>query len=178
MSANGSQTGMMKVIIYHHHIQILQVQQPVPSARYVAAHTPKINNKFLFILASNIYPILQDLVEASAARKTLNPVLTTSKKINNLKNSAATYKTSSENWDKLALTRSFYQLGIRGVERVQYWKLFFWSLFRRPHLYSMARTQAFYGFHIRQMVTPRYITRFDNIGANSNNLLLFGGDYY
>ncbi len=28
----------------------------------------------------------------------------------------------------LALWRSIYQLGIRGVERVQYWRLFFWTL--------------------------------------------------
>jgi hypothetical protein len=42
----------------------------------------------------------------------------------------------------LALTRSMYQLGIRGVERTQYWRLFFWALFRRrrPRLFPMAIT--------------------------------------
>jgi radical SAM superfamily enzyme YgiQ (UPF0313 family) len=51
----------------------------------------------------------------------------------------------------MALWRSIYQLGIRGVERVQYWKLFFWTLFRRPRLFPLAITLAIYGFHFRQV---------------------------
>jgi radical SAM superfamily enzyme YgiQ (UPF0313 family) len=51
----------------------------------------------------------------------------------------------------LALWRSIYQLGIRGVERVQYWRLFFWALFRRPRLFPLAITFAIYGFHFRQV---------------------------
>jgi radical SAM superfamily enzyme YgiQ (UPF0313 family) len=52
----------------------------------------------------------------------------------------------------LALWRSIYQLGIRGVERVQYWRLFFWTLFRRPRLFPLAITFAIYGFHFRQVI--------------------------
>ncbi len=58
-------------------------------------------------------------------------------------------------WDPqyiLALWRSIYQLGIRGVERVQYWRLFFWTLFRRPRLFPLAITFAIYGFHFRRVV--------------------------
>jgi radical SAM superfamily enzyme YgiQ (UPF0313 family) len=51
----------------------------------------------------------------------------------------------------LALLRSIYQLGIRGVERVHYWRLFFWTLFRRPRLFPLAITFAIYGFHFRQV---------------------------
>ena len=51
----------------------------------------------------------------------------------------------------LALGRSIYQLGIRGAERVQYWRLFFWTLFRRPRLFPLAITLAIYGFHFRQV---------------------------
>ena len=51
----------------------------------------------------------------------------------------------------LALWRSIYQLGIRGAERVQYWRLFFWTLFRRPRLFPVAITLAIYGFHFRQV---------------------------
>jgi len=51
----------------------------------------------------------------------------------------------------LALGRSIYQLGIRGVERVHYWKLFFWTLFRRPRLFPLAITLAIMGFHFRQV---------------------------
>jgi len=52
----------------------------------------------------------------------------------------------------LALWRSIYQLGICGVERVQYWRLFFWTLFHRPRLFPLAITFAIYGFHFRQVV--------------------------
>jgi radical SAM superfamily enzyme YgiQ (UPF0313 family) len=52
----------------------------------------------------------------------------------------------------LAFGRSIYQLGIRGVERIQYWRLFFWTLFRRPQLFPLAITLAIMGFHFRQVV--------------------------
>lgn len=52
----------------------------------------------------------------------------------------------------LVLWRSMYQLGIRGVERVHYWRLFFWTLFRRPRLFPLAITFAIYGFHFRQVI--------------------------
>jgi hypothetical protein len=51
----------------------------------------------------------------------------------------------------MALWRSIYQLGIRGVERVHYWRLFFWTLFRRPRLFPLAITFAIYGFHFRRV---------------------------
>ena len=51
----------------------------------------------------------------------------------------------------LALGRSVYQLGIRGIERTHYWRLFFWTLFRRPRLFPLAITLAIYGFHFRQV---------------------------
>jgi len=57
-------------------------------------------------------------------------------------------------WDAqyiLAFGRSIYQLGIRGVERVHYWRLFFWTLFRRPRLFPLAITFAIYGFHFRRV---------------------------
>lgn len=51
----------------------------------------------------------------------------------------------------LALGRSIYRLGIRGTERVHYWKLFFWTLFRRPRLFPLAITLAIMGFHFRKV---------------------------
>ncbi len=51
----------------------------------------------------------------------------------------------------LALGRSIYELGIRGVERAHYWRLFFWTLFRRPRLFPLAITLAIMGFHFRQV---------------------------
>jgi len=50
-----------------------------------------------------------------------------------------------------ALLRSVYQLGIRGVERVYYWKLFFWTLFTCPEKFPLAITFTIYGFHFRKV---------------------------
>jgi Domain of unknown function (DUF4070) len=47
--------------------------------------------------------------------------------------------------------RSVVRLGIIGEERFQYWKLFFWSLFRRPRLLPLAITFSIYGFHFRRI---------------------------
>ena len=52
----------------------------------------------------------------------------------------------------LALGRSIYELGIRSEERTHYWKLFFWTLFRRPRLFPLAITLTIYGFHFHQVI--------------------------
>ena len=52
----------------------------------------------------------------------------------------------------LALGRSIYQLGIRAEERSHYWRVFFWTLFQRPHLFPLAITLAIYGFHFRKVI--------------------------
>jgi radical SAM superfamily enzyme YgiQ (UPF0313 family) len=51
----------------------------------------------------------------------------------------------------VALTKSVVFLGVVGKERIYYWKLFFWSLLRRPELFPMAITYAIYGFHFRKI---------------------------
>jgi radical SAM superfamily enzyme YgiQ (UPF0313 family) len=51
----------------------------------------------------------------------------------------------------VALYKSIVLLGIIHRERIHYWKLFFWSLFRRPGLFPMAITCAIYGFHFRKI---------------------------
>lgn len=50
-----------------------------------------------------------------------------------------------------ALSKSMVLLGILGKERMYYWRLFFWSLFRRPRHFSTAITLAIYGFHFRRV---------------------------
>ena len=42
-------------------------------------------------------------------------------------------------------------LGIKDKARRYYWKLLFWSLFRRPRLLPMAITYSIYGFHFRKV---------------------------
>jgi radical SAM superfamily enzyme YgiQ (UPF0313 family) len=48
-----------------------------------------------------------------------------------------------------AFFRSVARLGIVGEERVHYWKLFFWTLFRKPAVFPLAITIAIYGYHFR-----------------------------
>jgi radical SAM superfamily enzyme YgiQ (UPF0313 family) len=54
-------------------------------------------------------------------------------------------------WYLSAFLKSIWQLGIIGKERIYYWKIFFWTLFRRPQLLPMAITYAVYGFHFRKI---------------------------
>jgi len=51
----------------------------------------------------------------------------------------------------LAVLRSSIRLGIFGRERFQYWKIFFWTLFRRPQFLALAITLAIYGHHFRKI---------------------------
>jgi radical SAM superfamily enzyme YgiQ (UPF0313 family) len=51
----------------------------------------------------------------------------------------------------IAFFRSVYRLGIKGVERVQYWKLFFWTLFRCPEKFPLAITFSIYRFHFSKV---------------------------
>lgn len=51
----------------------------------------------------------------------------------------------------LALFRSIIKLGVIGEERIYYWKLFLWTLFRKPQLFSLAILFAIYGFHFKKI---------------------------
>ncbi len=51
----------------------------------------------------------------------------------------------------LALLKSMVKLGVMGEERIYYWKLFMWSLFRKPELFSLAILYTIYGFHFRRI---------------------------
>jgi hypothetical protein len=50
-----------------------------------------------------------------------------------------------------AVYKSIILLGVIGKERIYYWKLFFWSLFRHPRIFPTAITLAIYGFHFRKV---------------------------
>jgi radical SAM superfamily enzyme YgiQ (UPF0313 family) len=51
----------------------------------------------------------------------------------------------------VAFFRSIYWLGIRGNERGEYWKLFFWSLFKYPRKFALAITFSIYGYHFSKI---------------------------
>ncbi len=66
-------------------------------------------------------------------------------------------------WESvLAFFRSVYQLGIRGVERVHYWRLLLWTLLHRPRSFPMAVTLAIYGFHFRRVCEEQVLRRTGN----------------
>jgi len=50
-----------------------------------------------------------------------------------------------------ALFSSIFVLGIIGKERFHYWRLLFWTVFKRPRLFPQAVTLAIYGFHFRRI---------------------------
>jgi radical SAM superfamily enzyme YgiQ (UPF0313 family) len=51
----------------------------------------------------------------------------------------------------MALLRSILRLGILGRERIQYWKLFVWTLVRRPRSFPLAIRFLIYGYHFRKV---------------------------
>lgn len=51
----------------------------------------------------------------------------------------------------LAFFRSIYLLGIKGAERVQYWRLIFWTLLCRPRSFPLAINMAIIGYHFRKV---------------------------
>ena len=50
-----------------------------------------------------------------------------------------------------AFFKSVYLLGIKGSERLYYWKLVFWTLFKYPRKIQLAITFAIYGYHFRKV---------------------------
>lgn len=56
------------------------------------------------------------------------------------------------NFNQLAaLVKANFHLGFVGKERKYYWKLFFWSAFRRPKVFPLAITLSIYGYHFRKI---------------------------
>jgi len=53
--------------------------------------------------------------------------------------------------DISAFFKSLFVLGVAANGRLYYWKLFFWSLFKRPKMFPMAITFSIYGFHFRKV---------------------------
>jgi len=51
-----------------------------------------------------------------------------------------------------AFFKSIWFLGIKGKERLHYWKLISWTLVRRPRFLGLAIEFAIYGFHFRKIM--------------------------
>ncbi|MDY0212692.1 MAG: B12-binding domain-containing radical SAM protein [Desulfuromonadaceae bacterium] len=57
---------------------------------------------------------------------------------------------------KIALFHAIYRIGILGKERIYFWRVMLWTLFKRPRLFPQAVTLAIYGYHFR-IICERYI---------------------
>jgi hypothetical protein len=55
-------------------------------------------------------------------------------------------------WNKKLIDTIVRDLVV-GEERIYYWKLFLWSLFCKPRLFSLAILYTIYGFHFRRIST-------------------------
>ena len=60
--------------------------------------------------------------------------------------------------DVAAFARSLLRLGILGRERLQYWMLLGWTLFRRPRLLPLAVTLAIGGYHFRKIFEKQLLS--------------------
>ncbi len=53
--------------------------------------------------------------------------------------------------DILAMFRSIFVLGLVDSSRKYYWQLFFWSVFKKPKVFSKVITYSIYGYHFRKI---------------------------
>ncbi|MEW6504162.1 MAG: B12-binding domain-containing radical SAM protein [Chloroflexota bacterium] len=58
----------------------------------------------------------------------------------------------SIHWEEVyAFFASMWRLGVLGRERGEYWRLFFWTLWKFPRKFALAITFAIYGYHFRRV---------------------------
>jgi len=50
-----------------------------------------------------------------------------------------------------AFLKSIFVLGVKGRERLHYWRLCFWTMYSHPRLLPLAITLTIYGFHFRRV---------------------------
>jgi radical SAM superfamily enzyme YgiQ (UPF0313 family) len=51
----------------------------------------------------------------------------------------------------LALLKSLIFIGVIDRDRKYYWRLFFWTIFKRPKLFPLAITYSIYGYHYKKV---------------------------
>ena len=51
----------------------------------------------------------------------------------------------------MALFKSMFIIGVIDRNRKYYWKLFFWSLIKKPQVFPLAITYSIYGYHYRRV---------------------------
>lgn len=106
--------------------------------------------------SSNIVPIMDPDVLHGGYKQLMNQIYSPEYFYERVKNFLREYNPPKiplhlEFVEIVAFFRSIYRLGIRGVERVHYWKLFFWTLFKHPQKFPLAITFSIYRFHFSKV---------------------------
>jgi hypothetical protein len=54
-----------------------------------------------------------------------------------------------------ALSKTIWKIGITGKGKFHFWKLMFWTIFRKPSLIPEAITHSIYGYHYRTVLLTK-----------------------
>jgi radical SAM superfamily enzyme YgiQ (UPF0313 family) len=106
--------------------------------------------------STNIIPMM-DLKELKAGYKSIldqiySPKIFYERVMIFLKEYNPMHRPMQIKWQEfLALFRSIYHLGLVDEGRWDYWKLFFWSLFRQPKKFPLAIQFSIYRYHFRKV---------------------------
>ncbi len=105
----------------------------------------------------NFVPKMNMQALLAGYRQIVSTIYTPSQYYVRVKNFLTEYCPPQNGRTRLSLTniaaffKACLRLGVVGRERVQYWKLFFWSLFRKPAVFALAVSLSIYGYHFRRV---------------------------
>ncbi len=107
---------------------------------------------------TNIIPVMNASLLKQGYRKILDTIYSANGFTDRVMTFLKTYKPQRramkiEFQEVLALFRSIWRIGITGTaeERRNYWRLFWWSLFKMPDKFPLAITFSIYGYHFRKV---------------------------
>jgi radical SAM superfamily enzyme YgiQ (UPF0313 family) len=106
----------------------------------------------------NFIPKMETGELINGYKKILNTIYSPSKYYQRIKTFLRIYKPVNSRIlslslnNQLAFIKSIIYLGIIGKMRFQYWNLFFWTILRRPKLFSIAILFSIYGFHFNKIL--------------------------
>jgi radical SAM superfamily enzyme YgiQ (UPF0313 family) len=116
---------------------------------------------------TNIIPKMDLSVLQKGYRHILNEIYSPEQFYKRVKNFLTDYHPAAHTvhleWHEIsAFFKSIYWLGIRGHERTEYWRLFFWTLSKHPRKFALAITLSIYGFHFWRVyeshILPNYLS--------------------
>lgn len=108
-------------------------------------------------LSMNFKPIMNEKVLLDGYKSIIDTIYSSKLFFERTLNFLKEYKpaklgTSGFNINELAaLIKANYYIGIRGSGRKYYWKLFLWSLFKRPRVFPLAISLSVCGYHFRKI---------------------------